>query len=228
MGKPRPLFFHDLRIQALIFDNDGTLVDTERVWSAAYTELLGGYHLKFTPSVHRLMMGQSPRACVETLQQSYRELPQDESGLEELLQKRQELFQRAKARLQVTPLPGVQAFLEWAFRQGFKLALCTSATSEDILSQCKALGWSAFFDEIVTADDVKAHKPAPDPYLLTMKRLKLESQACVAFEDATNGLLSARAAGMPSVFVRDERFGVTPPFTPWLTVSSFTELLPSS
>lgn len=210
---------------AYAFDNDGTLVDTETLWLETYARLLAPYGITHRPDVQRSMMGLSPQACVEALQRAYPALPQGPEAAEALVEDRRRFFHAVRAERGITPLPGVTAFLASAKRAGKRLAMATSATREDISAQLAGLGWQGMFEVVVTADDITHHKPAPDAYLEAARQLGLEPGRCLAFEDAGNGLRSARAAGMPVVFVRDARFRMEAPVEPEATVGSFEELL---
>lgn len=210
--------------KAYVFDKDGTLVDTESVWFAAYERLLAPYGAVHALAVHRRMMGLSGEDCVRVLQEAYPALPQGVGGLDELLPKRAQAFQVVREERGVHPLPGIPAFLEVCQQVGICLAVATSAARKDAVAEFAALGWTNVFETIVTADDIVHHKPAPDAYLEAARRLDLAPADCLAFEDGLNGLASARAAGMPVVFVRDARFGIEVPFVV-PTVASFEELL---
>ncbi len=210
---------------AYVFDNDGTLVDTETLWMETYARLLAPYGATHRLDVQRSMMGLSPQACVEALQRAYPALPQGREAGGALIEERRQRFHAVRAELGIAPLPGVEAFLAKAKHEGKRLAMATSATREDISAQLARLGWQGLFEVVVTADDITHHKPAPDAYLEAARQLGVEPGRCLAFEDAGNGLRSARAAGMPVVFVRDARFQMEAPFEPEATVGSFEELL---
>ncbi len=222
-----PTPFHDIlqAVSACVFDNDGTLVDTESVWIEAYVRLLSPYGIEHSMAIHRSMMGLSPRDCVVAMQRAYVGLPQGDDATDELLRERRRLFQETRAEKGIHPLPGVVDFLQAAREQGKHLAMATSATREDITMQLSLLGWKDLFEVVVTADDIKRHKPAPDVYLEAARQLGVEPSRCLAFEDAANGLASAHAAGMSVVFVRDARFQMEAPFEPEVTVGSFEEIL---
>lgn len=217
--------FSSLPAKAYIFDNDGTLVDTESIWLEVYRRLLRSHDLEYTPALHRQMIGQSASVCVEMLQHNHPSLPQGVVGTKEIFSERRHLFWLVRSETGVHPRPGACEFLKRAHEKGILLAMATSATREEIELELDLLEWRAFFLATVTADDVKRCKPAPDVYLEAAARLGVEANDCLVFEDAVSGLLSARAAGMQTVFVRDDRFKIAPPFEPACTVASFKELL---
>jgi HAD superfamily hydrolase (TIGR01509 family) len=87
--------------------------------------------------------------------------------------------------------------------QGIPLALATSSRGGPAIEKLDGAGLRRYFREVVTFDDVAAAKPAPDPYLLAAKRLGVDPARCLAFEDSETGARSARAAGLTVVQVPD-------------------------
>jgi HAD superfamily hydrolase (TIGR01509 family) len=98
--------------------------------------------------------------------------------------------------------------------RGQRLAIATTTSHGNIdalLSRALGKGWAADFDAIVAGDDVPHKKPAPDVYVETLARLKLNASDCVAIEDSANGLTAASRANIPvlitrSMFFRDDDF----------------------
>ena len=210
---------------AYIFDNDGVLVDTEPKWFEAYVRLLKPYGIIYEMSVHRRIMGQSAESCIEFIQKTYPQLPQGASGTKELLKKRALLIQAVKTESPIRPKPGVIEFLDEVKKRNIPVAMATGTSRYDINDQLASLGWKNMFGAVVAGDEIAHSKPAPDIYLEAARRVGVEPQFCLAFEDGVSGLLSAKAAGMATVFVHDERFEVAAPFAPSLTVEGFEELL---
>jgi haloacid dehalogenase superfamily, subfamily IA, variant 3 with third motif having DD or ED len=210
---------------AYIFDNDGVLVDTEPKWFEAYVRLLKLYRIDYDMSVHRQIMGQSARSCIEFIQKIFPELPQNGAGTDELLKKRAFFIQEVKTESPIRPKPGVIEFLDEVKKKNIRIAMATGTSRDDISAQLASLGWENMFDAVVAGDEITHSKPAPDVYLEAARRVGVEPKFCLAFEDGVSGLLSAKAAGMNTVFMHDERFDVAPPFTPSLTINSFEELL---
>ena len=95
---------------------------------------------------------------------------------------------------QVSPTEGLIAFLEAI--AAVPKAVCTSAQRDSAMRMLDLLDLTPRFTAIVTATDVREGKPDPEPYRLAASRLGVPGTRCVAFEDAANGLISARAAGM--------------------------------
>ncbi len=218
-------FFEAFPAKAYIFDKDGTLVDTESIWFEAYTRLLAPYGIAHVLEVHRRMMGLAAGECIRLLQEEYPVLPQGEKGTTPLVETMWHHFRLVREEMGVRLMPGVEEMLKACEKQKIPLAIATSATRLDTETELSILGWAKRFQVVVTAEDVARHKPAPDIYVEAARRMGVASKDCLAFEDGVNGVKSAHAAGMPVIFVRDERFQIDPPEEATKTIASFTDIV---
>lgn len=218
-------FFEAFPAKAYIFDKDGTLVDTESIWFEAYTRLLAPYGITHVLEVHRRMMGLAAGECIRLLQAEYPVLPQGEKGTTPLIETMWHHFRLAREEIGVRLMPGVEEMLKACEKQEIPLAIATSATRLDTETELSILGWAKRFQVVVTAEDVARHKPAPDIYVEAARRIGVAPEHCLAFEDGVNGVKSAHAAGMPVIFVRDERFQIDPPEEATKTIASFAEII---
>lgn len=195
-------------LQALIFDVDGTLADTERdghrpAFNAAFAEAglpwhwdeaLYGELLQVTGGKERIRFF-CARHAPEFLQ-----LPDADARIREL--------HAAKTRHYVAlcakgiPLrPGVEALLREAHAAGLRLGIATTTTPENVTALLPADLMRLF--EFVGAGDIVPHKkPAPDIYQWVLARLDLPAAACLAIEDSANGLKASRGAGLATVITR--------------------------
>lgn len=208
-------------IQALVFDKDGTLVDTEKVWYASYQRLLAKYGLTHDLITHRKQMSGSAETCVRILQEAHPGTDFAARPLEELIPLRIAMFREAREEIGVVPMDGVEGFLQFCLDHGIVMAVATSAHRGDTDRELEGLGWSRYFNIVVTGDEVSRHKPAPDIFLEAAQRLGLAPSACAAFEDSGPGVKSAHAAGMFTVFMRDPHFEIEPPPEAHLVVPTF-------
>ena len=185
-------------IEAVIFDFDGLIVDTETAWSLVYAELLRERGLPLPPEVLLRIIGSHNDAMDEYLLGAFRD-PGTVAGIHE------EARLRYGRRMERPVLrEGVAGYLRDAKEMGLKVGLASSSPREWIDAHFDLLGIGAFFDTVVTADDVVNVKPHPDLYREAVRRLHAEPFRALAFEDSPNGLAAARAAGLACVIVPNE------------------------
>ncbi|MEU5281367.1 HAD-IA family hydrolase [Streptomyces asoensis] len=176
-----------LPLQAVLFDMDGTLVDTERLWWEAVEKVVGR---ALTETDRPEVLG---RAVEHTARWLAATTGRPAAGLAEALHR--EFADRVRAG--TVPRPGALALLDALAAEGVPTALVTAsprAVTGLVLDALDALGASRFA-VVVTADDTEHTKPAPDPYLAACRALGVDPAACVAVEDTETGVASAEAAG---------------------------------
>lgn len=215
----------ELRLSVFIFDKDGTLIDTETLYFDAFDRLLANYGHHHDHATHATMMGAPGDACLKILRERHADFPQSDEALPSLRSQMLEHLSYIRRERGTRSMPGADDFLKCCRNHGIRMALATSAIRENTERDLRALGWHAYFEAIVTAEDVTRHKPAPDVYLEAARRMNVLPHESLAFEDGPRGVQSAHAAGMPVVFVRDARFGIDPPPEVTHTISSFEDLL---
>jgi HAD superfamily hydrolase (TIGR01509 family) len=209
------------RIEALIFDVDGTLADTEEAHRQAFNEAFAAHGLEFRWSAERYrellqVTGGKERLAAFFARGS---LPAAErkrlSSLIPWLHATKTSFYRARVERGAVPLrPGVRRLLAEARTAGMRLAIASTTSPENVTALLEgALGCEALdgFSVIATGDAVARKKPAPDIYELALERLGLCPRQAVAFEDSALGVTAAKAAGLltvatPSDWTRDQDF----------------------
>lgn len=201
-------------LQALIFDVDGTLSETEETHRAAFNQAFAeaGTDWLWDQHLYRRLLdvtGGKERISyyLEEFEARHSHaVPGVGADLKQwigTLHARKtaiynEMIISGAARLR----PGVEALIRHARNAGLRLAIATTTSLPNVESLIRATlgpGGLAFFEVIAAGDMVKAKKPAPDVYLLALQRLGLPPGACLALEDSVNGLQSARAAQLPVV-----------------------------
>ncbi len=187
-------------IEAVVFDLDGVIVDSEQVWDQvrdAYARERGG---KYPPTAARAMMGMS---SVE-----WSRYMADELGVPETPEQiNADIVERMLERYGESPplIPGaVDAVRRIAAR--WPLAIASSSNPELIAVVLASSGLEDVFPIAVSSQEVPLGKPAPDVYLEAARRLGVDPTHCAAIEDSHNGILSAKAAGMRVVAVPNPHF----------------------
>lgn len=179
------------RYQAVIFDMDGVLADSEPVYYAAMQNVLGPLGFKITDEQQRQVMGSS----IEATWAYFRETFHLEGPLDALVEAYDLQLRRLLAEVHDT-LPGVREAIARLRERDVPIAVATSSIPEWIDALLGGLGLQDAFDATATAREAGASKPAPDVYLLAASRLEMAAANCIAIEDTPTGLASAKAAGM--------------------------------
>ena len=180
------------RFQAVVFDNDGLLLDTEEAWTRAEETLFGRRGRTFTIEHKRWIIGSS-RATAAAKLEIMLELPgQGEALMDEL----HELVME-EALAGVPPRPGAIELLDALAAADTLLALASNSSREFVERTLERAGLiDGRFRHVITADDVANPKPAPDLYLAACSALGVAVEDAAALEDSPPGVASAAAAGV--------------------------------
>jgi HAD superfamily hydrolase (TIGR01509 family) len=211
-----------MTLEALLFDVDGTLADTERdghrpAFNAAFREFgldwewdvpLYGKLLAVTGGKERMTH------YVETYRPDFEKPTDFEALIAELHQAKTRHYTAMLAEGNVPMRPGIKRLLEEALDAGMRLAIATTTTPENVtalLEHSLGRGSTDWFDVIAAGDIVPAKKPAPDIYLWAMEKMRLNPENCLAFEDSENGIRASRGARLRTIitvndYTRDHDF----------------------
>ena len=209
-------------IEAVIFDLDGVLVDSEHVWDEVREELARERGGRWHERAQADMMGMSSTEWSRYMHDviGLREPPEEIDA---------EVVRRMRARY-AEELPLVEGGVEAVRRLAadFRLGLASSSNRLIIDTVLDAAGIAGLFEATVSSEEVEHGKPAPDVYLEAARRLGVAPERCVAIEDSVNGIRSAKAAAMRVVAIPNRRY---PPPTDALAladvvVDSTAELTP--
>ncbi|ANN15645.1 HAD family hydrolase [Amycolatopsis orientalis] len=180
---------------ALIFDFDGTLVDTEAAVLVAWQETFRERGGELPLDVWHTVIGTQHTAAA-----MFELLAKDDEHLDKVAI-------RTGVRARVTellasegPRPGVKEYLEDAHEQGLRLAIASSSTGDWVATHLNRLGLADAFEAVLTGDLHEA-KPSPDLYLAALAALDLPPSEAIAFEDSPHGVTAAKAAGLKCVAV---------------------------
>ncbi len=177
--------------EAVVFDMDGVLADSEPIYYAAMQNVLGPLGVEITDEHQRQIMGSSIEATWRFLQETFAL----DGPLDSLMEAYDLQLRRMLAELH-EPLPGVMELLTALKKRDVPIAVASSSLPEWIDALLGGLGMRGAFDATASAREAGASKPAPDVYLLAASRLEVDPAQCVAVEDTPTGVASARAAGM--------------------------------
>jgi len=183
---------------AVIFDMDGVLFDTERLYERSALAAAAEHGIGMTSAFFRSTIG-SPWPAIRTLllEQYGQDAPVDE-----LRATSSRLF-RELIETQMLLKPGVLELIDLLERLGLPAAIATSSTRPTVERHLKTYNLAQRFRCIVAHGDYERHKPDPDPFLKAAEGLAVAPKYCLALEDSHHGVRSAYAAGMMTIMVPD-------------------------
>ena len=188
----------DFAPDAVLFDMDGLMIESERALLQCWREASRGLGLeRLDDALWLSFVGLSDRVCADLLREHL-----DEAQVQALLQETQDRYDRhvdAGLPLKI----GVLELLAELERRNIPRAVVTSTRRERALQKLERCGLLPHFDTVVTGSDVANPKPAPDIYLLAAERLCVSPARCVVLEDSVPGVRAALAAGMTPIQVPD-------------------------
>jgi HAD superfamily hydrolase (TIGR01509 family) len=211
-------------IEAVVFDLDGVLIDSEPVWEQVRRGLVAERGGHWAPDAQRRLMGMSTPEWARYLSEELGVgLPPDEVAATVIDR------MAARYREQLPLMPGaVEAVQRLAAR--WPLGLASSAPAVLIEAVLETAGLRPYFQVTMSTEQVPHGKPAPDIYLAVSARLSVEPARCAAVEDSSNGLRSAAAAGMHVIAIPHPRYPPDPDAlaAASLVLPSLAELTPDA
>lgn len=205
------------QVQAVIFDHDGTLVDSEPVHLACWQQVLAPYDKSL--SAHQYTHNLSGIPSISSANWLVNEFELDVRP-EQLLLAKQARFHRY-LQTQACPLiADAKALLAQLLQRGMPMAVASGASKAEVERSLQYHQLGPYFRATLTKEDVPQNKPAPDVYLLAATKLGVPPHNCLAIEDSDSGQSSALAAGMqclridtPSRLAADARCRIIPSLT---------------
>jgi HAD superfamily hydrolase (TIGR01509 family) len=213
-------------LKALLFDLDGTIVNTDPIHFLAWQKMLSGYGIDIDEAFYksRISGGLNPQILADILPQL------SQQAAENFAEAKEAMFRQMASQLQ--PTAGLNEVISWCQQRQIKLALVTNAPRKNIYFLLEVLGLENTFDLVVLAENEAAAKPDPTPYKVALKRLGFEAEdkdlgkhGFIALEDSPAGIRSATGANLPTI-------GIASTHNPqslidlgsFMVISDFTEL----
>lgn len=187
--------------QGAIFDMDGLLFDTERMYRDSWKQSAQQFGLVHNPDFPRTVCGSSGAHMREIILQYYPQVDANAFADDCILRVEREL------ETHVPEKTGVRDILQYFKQHGVRVAVASSSKRATVLHNLKQADILSYFDAVVSGDQVTHGKPAPDIFLLAAQQIGCEPENCYVFEDGTNGIRAGAAAGCTTIMIPD----LTPP-----------------
>ncbi len=188
------------KIKAVIFDMDGTLIDTEKYYRIFWPKALAefGYHMTDEQALSMRSLGR-PFAPVRL-----KEMFGEELDYYAVRDKRKELMEECLDREGIRVKPGAFELLQYLREHNITAAIATATDLQRAGKYLDLTGLRPYFDRVISATMVQEGKPSPDIYLYACEQLGLKPEECLAVEDSPNGVISAYRAGCLVAMVPDQ------------------------
>jgi HAD superfamily hydrolase (TIGR01509 family) len=198
-------WFLDMK-QAIIFDMDGLMFDTEAMYSRVFNMMAEKRGKVFTNDIKTKMMGARANEAIGILADAWGE----DAPIDALLAEQDELLVELY-KTEVEKLPGLDAFIEFLKNNNIRMCIGTSSRMFLVDILLDRFNLRAHFEHVISGDMVERGKPAPDIYHLCLEKLGLPGGQCLVLEDSHNGMLAGKAAGcqvcaIPSEYTRHQDF----------------------
>lgn len=209
------------QIKGILFDFDGTLVDTLDMYVNTYVQLLNEFNFSIRRKDIISLFGLK---AVDIIKNATKNKVND-AMLEEMINRRHEILETKFNEAKI--IPGAIDLLN-GLRKNYKLGLVSSGMRYAIIKIAEPMNLLQYFDVVVTADDVPYTKPNPFPFLFASRKLLLPSKVCLVIGDSIYDIIGAKKAGMKAILVLNnnrEKSKELKDYQPDFTVNSLEELL---
>ena len=180
-------------LEAILFDLDGTLADTDSIHFAVWQDILVRYDLDIDRSFYRQRI--SGRTNSKIIKDIIPQLTLEDAW--KLATEKEETYRRLANSL--LPTPGLERIVELIERTALKKAIVTNAPEDNVVYMMRVLQLNDIFPVVVMAKDVPLGKPDPAPYVMALNRLIVKPERAIAFEDSVAGIKSAVGAGIYTI-----------------------------
>jgi len=187
-------------IEAVVFDLDGILIDSEHVWDEVRQQLADERGGRWNENASRDMMGMSSIEWSRYMRDVVGLTEEPEEISAEVVRRLEDRYRR-----ELPLIPGAEQAVE-SLAARWPLALASSSNRELIDLVLESSGLGRYFTASVSSEEVARGKPEPDVFLEAARRLGVEPTHCAAVEDSENGILAAKAAGMRTIAIPNPHY----------------------
>ena len=187
------------QVKGIIFDLDGTLVDSMWVWREIDEEFLEPYGVEIPDDLQKEIEGMSFTETAHYFKKAF-SLPMSVEELKTLWNR----MAYEKYSLEVPLKDGVLDFLRYLKEENLKVGIATSNSKELLMAALESLGIKDYFHVVLTGCEVGRGKPFPDIYLKVASELQVDPKDCLVFEDLPAGIRAGKSAGMRVCAIKDD------------------------
>lgn len=181
-----------------IFDMDGLLFDTERLYRESWELMAPVFGQVSNPDFPPAVAGTSGKHMIEVVHQYYPTIDAQEF-ISSVTKRVAELVEK-----QVPEKPGMRDILEYFHKNGIVMAVASSSRPSIVQNNLRSTGVAHYFAAVVSGSEVEYSKPAPDIFLLAAERIGCKASDCYVFEDGINGARAGIAAGCTTIMIPDQ------------------------
>lgn len=192
-----------MMIKAVIFDMDGVIVDSEPSHKKVFEKILKNLNLEISEEEYLSFIGTSNTHMWTILKKNYDLKETIEELVSNQIKENIEDFRRSNEK----PIPGIVDLLKKLKNNDISTAVASSSPTEGIKLVLEKFRIEDYFDNILSGENLKRGKPAPDIFLMTANKLNVEPKHCVVIEDSENGVKAARSAGMRCIGFQNKNSG---------------------
>ncbi|WP_044957875.1 HAD family hydrolase [Butyrivibrio sp. LC3010] len=189
-----------MEVKAVLFDLDGTLIDTEKYYQIVWPKAVE--HFGFSMTREQALQLRSLGRPFAPLR--FKEWYGESFDYNEVRNYRKKLFEEIVAKEGIGIKKGAKEILQWLKDRGILISTATATDEERTTRYLEKVGLLQYFDKICCATMVREGKPQPDIYLYAAEQIGVPKENCIAVEDAPNGVKSASMAGIKTIFIPDQ------------------------
>lgn len=190
------------KVNAVIFDMDGVLIDSERISFKCYEEVFKEYNYTIDEKFYLKLIGRNIEGIKAKMEEEYGE----DFPFDIIYKKKANLAHEITDKNGVIVKPGVHEILDYLNEKKYKIAVASSTRKERILQLLGQAKIKDKVDFIIGGDQVENSKPNPEIFLKAAEGLKVEPEKCLVIEDSDAGIRAAHAAEMIGIHVPDMKF----------------------